>query len=60
MAKPEQRAKRLAYIRRIISPMLRPRQGWEEAFRAAGSTAKDELLLEPLRPSRFDCEEWRW
>lgn len=33
--------------RLIISPEQHARQGWEEAFRSAGSAAHDELLLEP-------------
>ena len=43
----------------VISPAHRPRQGWEEAFRAAGSSAHDELLLDTPE-SQFDREEWRW
>lgn len=44
----------------VISPERRPRQGWEEAFREAGSAAvHDELLLE-IRPSEFDRREWKW
>ena len=31
--------------RLIIEPQRRPRQGWAEAFRAAGSPENDELLL---------------
>jgi antitoxin MazE len=42
----------------VISPDHAPRQGWEEAFRAAASTEKDELLLD-IR-NQFDGEEWRW
>jgi antitoxin MazE len=32
--------------RLIVSPQRAPRQGWEEAFRAAGPSAGDELLFE--------------
>jgi antitoxin MazE len=32
--------------RLIVSPQRVLRQGWEETFRAAGSSAGDELLLE--------------
>jgi len=46
--------------RLVIAPGHRPREGWEEAFRAAGSSADDELLLENLPPNHFDLEEWRW
>jgi len=43
----------------VIAPESRPRQGWEEAFRAAGSAVADELLLDGV-PSRFDEDEWEW
>ena len=43
----------------VIAPDRAPRQGWEDAFRAAGSAVKDELLL-PTRANEFDAEEWRW
>ncbi len=45
--------------RLVIAPERRPRQGWEEAFRAAGDSAADEILLE-APPNEFDHEEWRW
>jgi antitoxin MazE len=45
--------------RLVISPERRARQGWEESFRAAGSSI-DELLLETVGPNEFDREEWRW
>jgi antitoxin MazE len=44
----------------VISPGRRPRQGWREAFRAAGAIVDDELLLEITEPSYFDRKEWRW
>jgi hypothetical protein len=37
-----------------------PRQGWAEAFRAAGSSADDELPLEGMEPNDFDRDEWEW
>jgi antitoxin MazE len=43
----------------VIAPARLPREDWEEAFRAAGSSAHDELLLE-TPSSQFDREEWRW
>jgi antitoxin MazE len=45
--------------RLILSAERRPRQGWDEAFRAAGSSADDELLLDGVT-NGFDREEWRW
>ena len=38
----------------------RPRQGWGEAFRAAGPGAHDELLLGSAEPNEFDRKEWQW
>ena len=37
-----------------------PRQGWEEAFRAAGSRTPDELLLKTIPQNQFDRDEWQW
>ncbi|MBV8728614.1 MAG: AbrB/MazE/SpoVT family DNA-binding domain-containing protein [Acidobacteriia bacterium] len=42
----------------VISAERSPREGWEEAFAAAGSSAKDELLLD--FENEFDQKEWRW
>jgi antitoxin MazE len=44
----------------IITPVRRPREGWEEAFRAARSSSGDELLLDGIDDSSFDREEWEW
>jgi len=44
----------------VIAPEHRPRDGWEEAFLAAGSSSNDELMLEALPDSAFDREDWRW
>jgi antitoxin MazE len=46
--------------RLIISPGRRPRQGWDEAFRATGHGTDDELMLKITEPNEFDHEEWRW
>lgn len=43
----------------IISQERRPRERWAEEFRAAGISARDELLLE-TGASDFEREEWRW
>jgi len=43
----------------VIAPARLPREDWEEAFRAAGSSVHDELLLD-TPSSQFDREEWRW
>lgn len=44
----------------VIAREHRPRQGWEEAFLAAGPSSDDELMLEALPDSTFDREDWRW
>jgi antitoxin MazE len=44
----------------VISSERKPRQGWEEAFLAAGPAIHDELLLEAAEPSEFDLKEWQW
>jgi antitoxin MazE len=42
----------------VIAPARLPREGWEEAFRAAGSSVQDELLLD-TPSNQFDREEWQ-
>jgi len=44
----------------VISPERGPRQGWEEAFCAAGPAIDDELLLGAAEASEFDRTEWQW
>ena len=44
----------------VISAERRARQGWGEAFRAAGSAVRDDLLLEIAEPNEFDSKEWQW
>jgi antitoxin MazE len=46
--------------RLVVTPKQLLRQGWEEAFRAGGCPASDELLLETLPANKFDSEEWQW
>jgi antitoxin MazE len=43
----------------VVSPVRAPREGWDEAFRKAGPSTHDELLLD-LPESEFDREEWQW
>ncbi len=45
--------------RLIVSSQRAPRQRWEEAFRAAGPAAQDELLLEGVG-TKFDRKKWKW
>jgi antitoxin MazE len=44
----------------VVSPERKARQGWSDAFRAAAHVKDDELMLEKMKPNRFDHEEWRW
>jgi len=44
----------------IISRGRRPRQGWDDAFRASGPAVDDELMLVFAEPNEFDQKEWRW
>jgi len=44
----------------VIAPGHFPREGWEEAFRAAGPSTHDELLLGTLPMDNFDREDWEW
>jgi antitoxin MazE len=49
---------RVEHDRLVISARRKAREGWREAFKAAG-TAKDDALLLDVR-NRFDDEEWHW
>jgi antitoxin MazE len=44
----------------VISRAYVPRQGWEEAFRAAPPCEGDPLLLDAVMPNQFDREDWKW
>jgi len=46
--------------RLVISPERQPRQGWDEALRAAGPAIDDEVMLDGTGSNRFDREEWKW
>jgi antitoxin MazE len=43
----------------VISPLDCPRAGWVEAFRAMAAHG-DDRLLDAIRPTRWDEDEWRW
>jgi antitoxin MazE len=51
---------RIERNRLVIAPERRPRQGWAEAFAAAGSSENDELLIDSAVENDFDREEWKW
>ena len=44
----------------LVSKRDSPRHGWDEAFRAAGPSKGDELLLDSGSANEFDREDWRW
>ena len=46
--------------RLVISRERKPREGWDEAFRAVAPETKDSLLLSGLPENRFDRDEWTW
>ena len=44
----------------VISRAHVPRQGWDEAFRAAPPREDDPILLDAVTPNQFDREDWKW
>jgi antitoxin MazE len=45
----------------VIRPAERPRQGWDEAFRAMAEQADDQLLDEDVTAQTdWDTTEWQW
>jgi len=46
--------------RLVIAPDRTARQGWKDAFAAAGSSARDSSPFEALPPNEFDDAEWTW
>jgi len=43
----------------VVRPARRPRQGWDEQFRAMAEN-KDDGLLDAGTPSEWDKTEWQW
>jgi antitoxin MazE len=43
----------------VIEKVGNPREGWEEAFKAADIDEAGELLLGDF-PNEFDKDEWTW
>jgi len=43
----------------VIARVATPRSGWADAARKMRQR-KDDRLLIPLTPTRFDDEEWEW
>ena len=47
--------------RLTVRPAVRPRAGWEEAFRRMAARRDDRLLDSPRIPStRWEATEWEW
>jgi antitoxin MazE len=45
----------------VIRPLSRPREGWDEAFRAMAEAGDDTLLDGDLAStSKWDEDEWEW
>jgi antitoxin MazE len=51
---------RIEEDRLIIYADRAPRRGWDEAFRAAGSSDDDPLVLGSVPANQFDRQEWKW
>jgi antitoxin MazE len=43
----------------VVSPLAKPRKGWDDAF-AAMNKAKDDRLLDVEVATDFDATEWKW
>ncbi len=43
----------------VVRPASRPRQGWDERFRAMATYRDDRLLDEPTL-TQWDASEWQW
>jgi antitoxin MazE len=43
----------------VIRPVVLPRSGWAEQFRAMAENGDDQLLDTPV-PTKWDRREWVW
>jgi len=43
----------------VIRPVSRPRNGWDEQFRAMAEHGDDQLLDKPV-PTKWDRSDWVW
>jgi antitoxin MazE len=50
---------RIENDRLVIAQAHLPREGWEEAFRAAGPSTHDEVPLDTLPANQFDRDQLR-
>lgn len=45
----------------VIRPLRKPREGWDEAFRAMAQNGDDQLLdAEAISLTQWDESEWEW
>ena len=44
----------------LLSPVRRPREGWEEQFAAMAQASDDALLGDAVQTSTWDEREWKW
>ena len=44
----------------LVRPARRPREGWEDRFRAMAERGDDRLLWPTSGLSSFDEKEWEW
>ena len=44
----------------VVRQASRPREGWEDRFRAMTERGDDRLLWGDAAPTRFDEKEWEW
>lgn len=43
----------------VISPVRRPRTGWDEAFRSMAAEG-DNRMLGRVQPTRWETDAWQW
>lgn len=48
--------------RLVIEPLRKPREGWDQAFKALAAQEPDSAELKAVRGvrNRFDDKEWSW
>ncbi len=43
----------------VLRPILLPRRGWDEQFKAMAKTGDDQLIDQPSS-TKWDRSEWKW
>ena len=44
----------------LIRSISKPREGWEESFKAMAQREEDHLLDDAASTSKWDDQEWEW